>query len=162
MMTHTVKRGVFDSSTPNLSTSPDSSTRVTRPHSLRGGWSRYWIVIKRTFLMTSERIVLLVRKLWSADSAGWTGLKRPCIAWLAQRRACNNMTNLLWHSLIMWLPHPLHTSGNYRWFSQLVSSMYPRISKNCAKVQVCSRDGKWTNDCALQLHCLFTSTCLRL
>ena len=46
--------------------------------------------------MTSVRIVLLVRKLWSADSAGWTGLKRPCIVWLAQRRACNNTTNLLW------------------------------------------------------------------
>ena len=62
----------------------------------RGGWSHYWIIIERTFLMTSVRIALLVRKLWSADSAGWTGLKRPCIAWLAQCRAYDNMTNLLW------------------------------------------------------------------
>ena len=61
----------------------------------RGVWS-HWIIIERTFLMTSVRIVLLVRKLWSADSAGWTGLKRPCIEWLAQRRAYNNVTNLLW------------------------------------------------------------------
>ena len=37
-----------------------------------------------------------VCKLWSADSAGWAGLKWPCIAWLVQRRACNNVTNLLW------------------------------------------------------------------
>ena len=51
--------------------------------------------IERTFLMTSVHIVLLIRKLWSADSVGWTGLKRPCIAWLVQCRACNNMTNLL-------------------------------------------------------------------
>ena len=64
----------------------------------RGGWSHYWFIIERTFLMTSAHKALLVRKLWSVDSAGWTGLKRPCIAWLAQRRACNNMTNLLWAS----------------------------------------------------------------
>ena len=62
----------------------------------RGGWSRYWIIIEHTFLMTSVCIVLLVHKLWSADSAGWTGLKWPCIAWLAQRRAYNNVTSLLW------------------------------------------------------------------
>ena len=54
------------------------------------------LLIESTFLMTSVRIVLLVGKLWSADSAGWIGLKWPCIAWLAQRRACNNVTNLLW------------------------------------------------------------------
>ena len=45
----------------------------------RGGWSHYWIIIERKFLMTSVRIVLLVCKLWSFDSAGWTGLKWPCI-----------------------------------------------------------------------------------
>ena len=44
--------------------------------------------------MTSVRTSLLVRKLWSADSAG---LKRPCIAWLAQRRA---YTNHLWDSVM--------------------------------------------------------------
>ena len=51
------------------------------------------LFIEGTFLMTSLGIVVIVRKLWSADSAGWTGLKQPCIARLAQRRACNNMTN---------------------------------------------------------------------
>ena len=61
-----------------------------------GGWSRYWFTIKCAFLMTSVCVALLVRKSRSADSAGWTGLKRPCIAWLVQRRACNNVTNLLW------------------------------------------------------------------
>ena len=87
---------------------------MSRWVTIRGGWSCYWIVIKRTFLMTSERIVLFVRKLWSADSAGWTGLKRPCIEWLAQRCACNNVTNLLWvtimdihlRPLILWPDHP--------------------------------------------------------
>ena len=39
----------------------------------REGWSRYWLIIERTLLMTSIRIVLLVRKLWSPDSAGWSG-----------------------------------------------------------------------------------------
>ena len=69
-------------------------------YTIRGGWSCYWIIIERTFLMMSVRIVLLVRKLWSADSAGWTGLKRPCIVWLAQCCACNNVTNLLWYTIV--------------------------------------------------------------
>ena len=79
---------------------------ITWTIDIRGGWSCYWIIIKRTFLMTSVRIALLVRKLWSADLAGWTGLKRPCIAWLAQHHACNNVTNLLCTDMYFLRLHP--------------------------------------------------------
>ena len=69
--------------------------------------------------------------LWSADSAGWTGLKRPCIVWLAQRRACNNVTNprsnLLWTALTI----SRSTSGDPRslykqqnWLYRLSAMMF--------------------------------------
>ena len=85
----------------------------------RGDWSHYWIIIERTFLMTSVRIVLLVRKLWSADSAGWTGLKQPCIGdwrsamhvimWPTSSALCaiKGVAYTIWHTTVI-IVHCIH------------------------------------------------------
>ena len=64
---------------------------------VRGGWSRYWSIYRRH---TPDDLSRYSCARTSADSAGWTGLKRPCIARLVQRRACNNVTNLLWANVV--------------------------------------------------------------
>ena len=78
---------------------------------VRGGWSRYWII---TQTHIPDDVSTYSFKSWSADSAGWTGLKWPCIMWLAQRRACNNVTNLLW-GLVTHFSVPKECAINNYW-----------------------------------------------
>ena len=92
----------------------------------------------RAFLMTSVRIALLVRKLWSADSAGWTGRGHVLRDWHSAVHVIMWPTSsdvvwclTIWRQIndAQWAPVVVHDDG-------VVDHQSSRYSPNCNCVAV--------------------------
>ena len=120
----------------------------------RGGWSRYWIIIEGTFLMTSVCIVLLVRKyvlLTQRVELGWSG--RVLRDWRSAVHV------IIWPtSSVCSVVYVILTSGLFFHYHQVAGSVVwagpvKTLHQWCSRMWLLEWEGKrWFADSPIAVH----------